>query len=741
MPPKPRSRSQTTDSTYWHLAGLVGAMLVAWGIRASLASMIFLADGSVLLGLDDAAYHSRRALYSFVNFPAVLLYDSYIAYPEGSAISFPPLYDWLLGGVARLFGSSEMTFERVVAWVSVFFATVTLLPIYGLGRRLHSAPAGVAAAWIFAVLPASSLLSSVGNVDHHAAVGFLAACWLWSSIHEMVDDSDHRAFWAVLHGIIVAAMALVWSGSLLYIGLGEGARLLAGGILWNRPNRLRAQSGGALVAAVLIAPWVFMAPVPVDGPFSSTALSWLQVLALVGVGMLAAAMAAFESWRPETRPGMRALRALAAGLAIGIPLLATPGLLESLGSGVAFISGDDTWSTTNPELQPLFSTISQARRRSPTERFGWLVFLVPVLPILAGFGLRRRERREPALLVLIWTTVLTILALRQVRFAHDLAPLASIIFAGTLAALRDRIARFLPAHAATLAAGLFMVALLWPALSKVQWPRVRYALRSIAAGGPPPQARLSAPESQIRFARSVRDATPQTSGFLDDRLSPEYGLLVDPSVGHAFLYWSRRPVPANNFGPYLDRQKFDDTNLFFFGANADEAVAALDRLGSRFVVTAAHPSTAPLPYGQRLHRGDGYRAGDPVCEPCLRLVTEGPENGSTRLPMRLLWVPYKLFERVQGARIEIPAPPGTKVSITLGLVTPLDRRFVFELSTEADEDGRARLRVPYSTDVVSPVHATGPYRIQIADATYRLEVSEEAIHAGRLITFETLDIE
>ena len=254
-------------------------------------------------------------------------------------------------------------------------------------------------------------------------------------------------------------------------------------------------------------------------------------------------------------------------------------------------------------------------------------------------------------------------------------------------------------------------------------------------------ARLSGWESQMRFALSVREATPPTSGFLDDRLVPEYGLLVDPSLGHSFLYWSRRPVPANNFGPYLDRQKFDDTNLFFLGADAERSVAALDRLGSRFVVTAARPSASPLPYGQRLHRGDGYRAGDSVCGPCLRLVSEGPANGSTILPMRLLHIPYKLFERVSGARIEIPATPGTNVRMELELETPLDRRFVFEVSTEADADGLARLRVPYATDVTAPVHATGQYRVHIGDATFPLDVSDEAVRSGRLIPFEVPDLD
>jgi len=741
MPRKPSSGSAAA-ATSWILVGLVGAMLTAWGIRSLLVATIFLPDGFVLLGLDDSAYHARRALYSFVNFPAVLLFDPYMAYPDGSPIPFPPLYDWALGGVARLFGHTERVFETVAAWAAVFLATSTVLPVYGLGRRLLGPRVGLAAAWIFAVLPASSLLSSVGYLDHHAAVSFLGACWLWSSIREIVDAPGRRVAWAVLHAAIVAAMTLVWSGSLLYIGLGEGARLLVGGILWCRRDRLLAQSGAALLAAALVVPSVALAPTPLDGPFSSTALSWLQVTVLIALGVLAATLAGLERLRPETRTAMRALRAVAATLAIALPLLAIPGLRNAVANGITFVSGEDVWAANNPEQQPLFSSTGEAFKRSPAARFGWLVLLVPALPLLVASALRRREQREQTVLLLIWTTALTVLALRQVRFAHDLAPLASVVFAGTLAVARGGMARVAPPHLASAASVALGVTLLWPALSEVHLPRARWALQRLVSGPEPEGTPLSPWESEVRFALAVREATPETSGFLDLRTAPEYGLLVDPSLGHSFVYWARRPVPANNFGPYLDREKFDDATRFYREVDATLAVEALDRLGARFVVTGAGTFVPPMPYGQRLHRGDGFRGGDPVCGPCLRLVSEGPMYGTPgrsilSRPSRRSFIPYKLFERVAGARVEIEAHPGTPVRLELDLQTPVGRSFVFEVGTEAAVDGWARLRVPYATDVSPPVHARGPYRVRLGDTLQSLEVSDEAVRSGATLTLRT----
>ncbi|MBW2390998.1 MAG: glycosyltransferase family 39 protein [Deltaproteobacteria bacterium] len=703
----------------WIMLALSGAMVAALVVRSLGVADVFLSDDMVLLGLNDGAYHARRAYYSFVNFPSILYFDPYMAFPDGSPVPWPPLYDWAIAGVARIFGSSTYVFESVAAWASAFFATLTVIPVYALGRCLLGARGGLAAAWIFAVLPASSLLSKVGYMDHHAAVGFLATCWLWSSIRETGDEPGRRIPRTLLHAAIVAALALVWAGSLLYIALAEGARLLVGGILWSHRERLQDQSAGALLAAVLVAPWVAVAPEPIGGAFS-------------------------RAWRPETRPQGRALRAVAVTLVISLPLLAIPGLRDALATGSGFVSGADVWAQTNPEQQPLFSWNPRSLARSPAVRFGWFVFLVPVLPLLVASGLRRRDRREGVAVLLIWTTVLTALALRQVRFAHDLAMLSSVVFAGTLLALRGQLVRVLNGRAASLAVFALSILLLWPAFSEVYAPRARRALQQHRLGDAREAARLSPMESELRFGRSVRLATPETSGYLDDRITPEYGLLVHATFGHTFLYTAQRPVSANNFGPYLDEGKFKDVTRFYKEVDLDQALAALDRLGSRFVVTAAAAFVAPMPYAQRLHRGDGFLGGDPVCGACFRLVTEGPERGTPSRAMfasrpKFEFVPYKLFERVAGAQIEVAARPGVTVEVELDLQTTIGRSFVFVTGAQAGEDGWARLRVPYATDITPPVHARGRYRVRVGESVQLLSVTDEQVRAGATLSLPALD--
>ena len=177
--------------------------------------------------------------------------------------------------------------------------------------------------------------------------------------------------------------------------------------------------------------------------------------------------------------------------------------------------------------------------------------------------------------MLAWTTVLGLLTLGQVRYAMDFAVVGSVVFAWTLAGLQARLAPRLPgggrvAAALALSAGLI---LLGPALA------IHAAMLEKALKRPPPVGGAISPNELVRrFAGQVRRATPETSGFLEPDAAPEYGLLVPPTLGHSFVYNARRPVPANNFGPYLDAEKYDRATAFYQVSTEAEAVAIAEEL-------------------------------------------------------------------------------------------------------------------------------------------------------------------
>jgi asparagine N-glycosylation enzyme membrane subunit Stt3 len=245
--------------------------VVALLVRSLHFPAVFLGDGEVLLAIRDASIHARRALFSFVNFPAVLDWDPYLAYPSGAPVPMPPLYDWTLAAVARAFGDSLSVFEHVAAWFSPVLAALTVLPVYAGGRVVGGRGVGLGAAAIFALLPVSVIRSRIGDPDHHAAVALLVAVFVLLTLQQTrCRFAGCRLVWgSAAHALTVAALALVWSGSLFYIALGEGILFLAGALRADR-SLLLGQSAAAAAAAVMVAPWVVVAATPIGGPFSAT---------------------------------------------------------------------------------------------------------------------------------------------------------------------------------------------------------------------------------------------------------------------------------------------------------------------------------------------------------------------------------------------------------------------------------------------------------------------------------------
>ncbi|MBW2493325.1 MAG: hypothetical protein JRE43_01130, partial [Deltaproteobacteria bacterium] len=616
---------------------------------------VLASDGWILLGIDDSYFHARRALYTFENFPAILEFDRYLAYPHGAAQPTPPLHDWLIAAVARLFGSDLRTFELVAAWISPVLAALLPLSAFWIAASLAGARIGLLASWLVAVLPASALITSLGNCDHHAAVALLVSLWIAASLRERRISGMRLLAHGLLHAAIVAALMLTWSGSLLYVAIGEGSRLVAIALCRPRPERFFAMAGSDLLAAAIVSAWLLQSAPPLGGPLTSQTLSQLHAIALLSLAVLAAALGALERIWPSDRSTARLGRAVLVGSCVALPSLAVPEIRDALATGLAFVGKGDVWAETNAEQLPLFHGDSEAAA-SPTTRFGYLVYAIPLLPLLiARLGLRAPiESRDRWLLVFLWSLALCALSLSQVRYATDYAVLAALGFALLLREVRGLLARrFEPRLSLALTAAFGLVALS-PAYAHFA-PRISTTLRYLVTGGEvvDPDARLRRSWTNYAFARMVREATPETAGFLDETRTPEYGVLVRPGQGHLFAYVARRPVPANNLGPYLDRELYRRTQSFYEAQQTDAALEILESLRVRYFVTSLGRVT-PDTFAASVHflNDSSVRGGKRSSSGRIRLVVEGPPGGRPFRTLRgrdgPLEVPtHKLFELVE----------------------------------------------------------------------------------------------
>ena len=72
-------------------------------------------------------------------------------------------------------------------------------------------------------------------------------------------------------------------------------------------------------------------------------------------------------------------------------------------------------------------------------------------------------------------------------------------------------------------------------------------------------------------------------------------------------------------------------------------------------------------------------------------------------------VPYKLWEIVPGAVIQLVLPPHERVEARLAVETPIGRRFVYRASAVSNDEGIATLRVPYATGATTGTRTGARY--------------------------------
>jgi hypothetical protein len=284
-------------------------------------------------------------------------------------------------------------------------------------------------------------------------------------------------------------------------------------------------------------------------------------------------------------------------------------------------------------------------------------------------------------------------------------------------------------------------------------PQVRRSLAALAGRDEVRQSGLSLRQSLHHFTAQVRAATPETSGFLDPEVKPEYGIICPSLMGFIVNYHARRATPSGNFGPYVGREGFALSRGFYRARSEGRALTLARALEARYVITSAEAGAAPSMLLYRLHRLDGAAAegegggkgegkgaseqGVPALEH-FRLVTEGPPRGfplgalGGAVPGNVV-APYKLFEIVEGAVLEIRAAPGSEVEVSLEVATPARRRFRYRAVARAGEAGVARIRVPYATETAAPARPTGPYRVRAESAGAEVHVSEEQVLRGAVL--------
>jgi hypothetical protein len=601
---------------------LGGAFLFALAVR--LLSFPAATTGGLRLVSPDCYAHLRRSTAVARGFPRVPVRDAWLNHPDGGIYIWPPAFDLLVGGTARLAYGAEATqaeVARVLATLPPLLGALHVVPLFFLVRRVLSRRRAALAVVGYALLPAAAIWSQFGHGDHHVAETFLLLLLLLALARAreagLPPGSSTRR--AILAGGAAAAMVLTWQGAVFAAAL---AFLWAALALRPREAVLFSLSATGFVA-LGTAPYA----AGLDLPFTFISFGWFQPALLLAGSAAVAVIVAFRT--------QGAARRAFAGLALLLAAATSPFVLPLSSAvlrgsryvavhtaGVSVDEMDRGGYLSYPkdllgviaEARPLVTTPVAATLRTAVEELSPGFVLLPVALFL--WGRRRADRRILAL----FGGALFLMTLSQQRNVYYLAPFAAMALAETLARLAPR-GRMRPLP---LAAAALLVAL----------PGLPHYGRIVRYAGAPGSDLV---ETLERF-RALTPPPVDPAATPRPRPGSIEGVFAPWSAGHFVTALTGYPAAADPFGYGWRRQA-----RLFTATDDDEAERILAESRCRWLFTTDLRAVLPA------YAAAAGRPGTPPGETFSVRVHEAPTPNP--VPFLELALDSRTAYRAPGGRI------------------------------------------------------------------------------------------
>lgn len=743
-------------------------LLLALAVRLWVLPVVF-SNGNITLLGADTYYHARRILATVSNFPYTLSFDSYIDFPYGSTIGWPPLYDLLISMTAITigFGSpSVYTIEITTAIVPLLLGVLTVLLVFFISEKLFDWRIALISAGVFAITPAHVYVSFLGYADHHVAETLLStAAYLFFilALKRMKENNvvlsnfkvnTKNLLFHVLSGIALALSIFTWDGAPIFVGL-IGIYILVQFVI---DKKFERNTDYLIITGSI----VFFVPLLIITPFAigrgfeinSYLPTFFHVGFLTGFFLLCLLLGFmqkldFKKWWYHL---VSLLLIIGASVySIGI---FSPQLYQSAENGIRYLLGGGILATIQ-EAVPLFN--------APTGEFTlynvWRAYTISFFVALASFIYfiyRTAKEKYPfdAVFLIVWTLIVLSLTIFQRRFVYLLAVNVAIFSAYFIICAvklipeqhaektrkKRKSKQKVQGNSARTRAIVGSILILLLSIPNL------YVIKSMATDN------VAAPDPDLRESfKWLRDNSPSTSYYYAPEKPAEYGVMSWWDYGNWILYISQRPVVANNF-----QTGIEDAAHFLTGQEEKAANDILSRRNVRYVITDAQmlklkfKSIAMLA-GKNPEDYYGATEGAPIQSVNLEnknffatmLSKLHVFDGNGLSNYRLIYessttaikspdIKYvKIFEYVKGATISGKADGDVK--ITVNIMTNQGRTFTYTQQVEA-RDGKYELKVPYSTQGNN--YGTLPlsdYIIQSANVSRAVSVDEQDVQEGREI--------
>ena len=711
-------------------------------------------ESGILLPGYDEYYHMRRILFTANHFPNTLWFDSYLNYPHGFDITWPPLFDQLSAALCVAFGQhARAGAEMIASFVPIIIGIIAIAAVYYIIRELFDHKTALLASFMAALAPYYLLYTMFAALDHHCLEVLLSLTILLFLIKAFIH-TEKKYLYAAAAGVAMAALAYTWEGADIYLGifLMYAAIQMA---LDLKGGRSSDETGKLMLVAFAVA---FVLQIPfgnsvwLSASFRGTG-AMLFVLGLMFV-LSRVIIKRNMAWKafPLSLAALLAIFVLATKLTGGLF-----GIGSLIQSGMEYIWGGGMIGKIG-EAEPLIYD---------AETFSEVAFSMLGLNLLLSIGgtaaaisyiIRSTGALQKGrIMFFVWTLFTIILTIGQSRFLYistiSIGLLISILFffllewAGSKNNEGDLENKNLKGEqkASTRPMRSLTAILLLILVIPTAWDAASFAQNT-----PPAVAG--------DFAESLawlKENSNVTSFYDSPQEKPEYSVMSWWDYGNWVLYLSERPVVANNF-----QAGVVDAAKFYLSESEDDATAILDKRGSRYVLTdysMIYGKFSALTNWINEDLGSYMSAEDQGSQyaimPRERLFNttlaklylfDGAGTGHFRLAYEsktfLGESPaksnVKIFEYVPGALIKIRAKPDQKAGALLNMTSNQGRPFTYV--NEAKTSGDTFLiRVPYSTENRNGCHAVTPYLVFSGNKnelkTLNLNVSEEDVIKGKTI--------
>ncbi|MDY6964674.1 MAG: oligosaccharyl transferase, archaeosortase A system-associated [Halobacteriota archaeon] len=750
---------------------LIAIFLLALAIRMLNFGDIF-ADGNVIFRDFDTYYHMRRIVLTTQNFPHCIDFDTYINYPYGSRIGWPPLYDQIIASLALLigFGSpSILAIESVGAIFPVILGAVTIFPVYFIAKEIFDEKVGMLAALIFAIMPAHIYISYLGKPDHHVAEVFfsvMAFHLFMAAIRDYGNKKIKRSLaFSIISGIMMASLVLTWLGAPMLIGI--IVIYVTAQFIINQRREHSSDSLKTVGLAIFLTTLMIITPVCATTYYGSSFaikfmyLSWFHIILIALLTALFFVLGSISRFmlKRDIQWSLYLASIIVMVILLLIAVFITiPEFFSGFALAFGYIGRGGSALTTVTEAMPLFFVDGEFTIAPAMLNFVFSLYIafIAFFVFIASKIKRKEAFRVNELFFVVWVVVIGLATFQQSRFSNHLAVVVAILcaylfFKGTQSLKPSKKRKFL----------LFMIIFL------IIPPNLLVGT-AISLYQPFPS------DDWYDSLVWMRENTPETSYYNNPVKRPEYGFMSWWDYGNWIIYVAQRAPVSNNF-----QTGINDSALFFTTKDEEIANQVLDKREVRYIVTdfdmglyrrtmiqgivdatgkfnfiarlageneSEYFDLNKTPYEiyyetmyAKLHLFDGSSQETPLNDTVgalnqYRLIYESP-NAFDSIQGEISEV--KIFEYVRGAKIVGVVKPDTNVTISSDVITNQNRTFIYTKTVLSGENGSFEITVPYATiDTPYETKPTTPYTI-IGEGVFKtVSVTEEEIINGAIISVE-----